>query len=102
LLLQRETGGPLGETLEGLADIIRARKDLKQKTQALTAESRLASRIIACVPFVIFGALYVIDRDYALTLVNTRDGHFILVTAVSLLVFGMLVIQRIGRLDTTP
>lgn len=102
LLLQRETGGPLGETLEGLADIIRARKDLKQKTQALTAESRLASRIIACVPFVIFGALYVIDRDYALTLVNTRDGHLILVTAVSLLVFGMLVIQRIGRLDTTP
>lgn len=102
LLLQRETGGPLGETLEGLADIIRARKDIKQKTRALTAESRLASRIIACVPFVIFAALYVIDREYARLLLDTRSGHQILMLAASLLVFGMLVIQRIGRLDTTP
>lgn len=102
LLLQRETGGPLGETLEGLADIIRARKDIKQKTRSLTAESRLASRIIACVPFVMFAALYEIDRDYARLLLDTRSGHQILMIAAALLVFGMLVIQRIGRLDTTP
>lgn len=101
LLLQRETGGPLGETLEGLADIIRARKDIKQKTRALTAESRLASRIIACVPFVIFGALYAIDRDYARILLDTSAGHIILVTAALLLSFGLLVIQRLGRLETT-
>ncbi|WP_206951714.1 type II secretion system F family protein [Trinickia acidisoli] len=101
LLLQRETGGPLGETLEGLADIIRARKDIKLKTRALTAESRLASRIIACVPLVIFGALYVINRDYVRVLTDTRAGHLILVTAASLLTFGLLVIQRLGRLDTS-
>lgn len=100
LLLQRETGGPLGETLEGLADIIRARKEVRQKTRALTAESRLASRIIACVPLVIFGSLYLIDRDYVNVLLDTSAGHLILIAAASLLTTGLIVIQRVAQLDT--
>ena len=100
LLLQRETGGSLGETLEGLADIIRGRKEVRQKTRALTAESRLASRVIACVPPVILGALYVTNRDYARVLLDTHAGHMILAVSAVLLVSGLLIIQRVAKLDT--
>lgn len=100
LLLQRETGGSLGETLEGLADIVRGRKEVRQKTRALTAESRLASRVIACVPPVVLGALYTINRDYAQVLISTHAGHMILVASGVLLVSGLVIIQRIAKLDT--
>ena len=100
LLLQRETGGSLAETLEGLADIVRGRKEVRQKARALTAESHLASRVIACVPPVILGSLYVINRDYAQVLINTHAGHMILVVSGVLLVSGLVIIQRIAKLDT--
>ena len=35
LLLQRETGGQLGETLENLSSIVRTRREVRQKTKAL-------------------------------------------------------------------
>lgn len=100
LLLQRETGGSLGETLEGLADIVRARKDVRQKSRALTAESRLASRVIACVPPFIFGSLYVVDRDYVQIMLDTHAGHMILVASGMLLFIGLAIIQRVAKLDT--
>ncbi len=39
LLLQRETGGQLGETLENLSQIVRTRREIRQKTRALTGEA---------------------------------------------------------------
>lgn len=100
LLLQRETGGPLSDTLEGLSDIVRSRKDVRMKSRALTAESRLASRIIACVPPLVFGLLYTVNREYVQILLDTKPGHMIVVASGALLTFGLIVIQKIAKLDT--
>ncbi|WP_345814957.1 type II secretion system F family protein [Paraburkholderia sp. PREW-6R] len=99
LLLQRETGGQLGETLENLSAIIRARRDLRLKTRALTGETRVASKIIAAVPFVILGILYLVSRDYVMLLFSEPSGHTILVTAAGLLATGLFVIAKMSNLD---
>jgi tight adherence protein B len=101
LLLQREAGGNLGETLENLAGIIRTRRDIRLKTRALTAEGRIASKIISAVPFAITGFLYVINRPYVDLLFNTRAGHKMLTLATVLLVIGLALIQKISKLDTS-
>ncbi|MEZ0603889.1 type II secretion system F family protein [Paraburkholderia sp. IW21] len=101
LLLQRETGGNLGETLENLSTIIRTRRDIRLKTRALTAEGRIASKIISAVPFVITGFLYVVNRPYVDLLFHTRAGHKMLTLATVLLVVGLSMIQKISRLDTS-
>ncbi|SIT37059.1 Type II secretion system protein [Paraburkholderia piptadeniae] len=101
LLLQRETGGNLGETLENLSTIIRTRRDIRLKTRALTAEGRIASKIIASVPFAITGFLYVINRPYVDLLFHTRAGHKMLMLAAVLLVVGLSLIQKISKLDTS-
>ncbi len=44
LLLQRETGGQLGETLENLSGIVRTRREIRQKTKALTPVRRAPRR----------------------------------------------------------
>ncbi|WP_175840456.1 type II secretion system F family protein [Burkholderia contaminans] len=100
LLLQRETGGSLGETLDELSSIIRTRRDIRLKTRALTAEGRITTNIISAVPFVMIGALFLVNRDYVMLLFTTHPGHMMLTIAAGLLTVGLLVIRKISKLDT--
>lgn len=101
LVLQRETGGNLAETLENLAGIVRTRRDIRAKTKALTAEGRISSKIISGVPFFIMGFLYIVNRPYISLLFNTRAGHKMLVLAAVLLTIGLSLIRKIANLDTS-
>ncbi|RXZ36346.1 pilus assembly protein [Oxalobacteraceae bacterium CAVE-383] len=101
LLLQRETGGNLAETLENLAGIIRSRRDIRLKTKALTAEGRLSTNIISAVPFAITGMLYLVNRPYIEVLFNTRAGHKILTLAAVLLTIGLWMVRKMSQLDTS-
>lgn len=101
LVLQRETGGNLAETLENLAGIVRSRRDIRAKTKALTAEGRISSKIISGVPFFIMGFLYVVNRPYISLLFTTRAGHKMLTLAAVLLTIGLVSIRKIANLDTS-
>jgi len=101
LILQRETGGNLGDTLENLSAIVRARRDIRAKSKALTAEGRLASKMIAAVPFSLMGFLYIVNRPYLDTLTHTHAGHKILTLAAVLLTIGLWMINKISNLDTS-
>lgn len=99
LQLQRETGGALAETLENLSAIIRARREVRQKTRALTAQGRAASQIIACVPFVVVGALKMVGGDYMDIIFETEKGLRLLWIAIGLIVVGLTIISRMSRLE---
>ncbi|MBV8575586.1 MAG: type II secretion system F family protein, partial [Acetobacteraceae bacterium] len=62
LLLQRQTGGGIAETLSNLGGIIRQRKALRLKARALTAEAHASAAIVATTPFVAGVGLYLINR----------------------------------------
>lgn len=98
LLLQRETGGQLTETLENLAYIIRARRDLVLKARVLTAESRTASLFIAAVPFLLVGALWFLNHDYIAPLFTTAGGLTLLKTAMALVTVGLALIFWLSNL----
>ncbi|GAU04806.1 type II secretion system F family protein [Burkholderia stabilis] len=100
LLLQRETGGSLGETLDELSSIIRTRRDIRLKTRALTAEGRITTKIISAVPFVMIGALFLVNRAYVMLLFTTPAGNMMLTIAAGLLTVGLLTIRKISKLDT--
>jgi tight adherence protein B len=99
LLLQRETGGALGEVLENLSNIIRSRRDLRLKARALTAEGKITSRFIAAVPFIVAGMLFSLNRDYVIVLFNTEAGHKILTLAAVLLAIGLGLVNKLGKLE---
>lgn len=101
LLLQRETGGQLGETLENLSSIVRTRREIRQKTKALTGEARITTKILAAIPFVITGGMYLIDRDYVMVLFDTESGRHVLTFAVISAIIGVLVINKMSNLDTS-
>lgn len=101
LLLQRETGGQLGETLEGLATIVRTRREIRQKTKAMTGEARVTTKIMASIPAFIMLAMYAMNREYLLILFTTHPGQKLLTFSAISLVFGLLVIGKMSKLDTS-
>ncbi|MDR5783796.1 type II secretion system F family protein [Caballeronia sp. LZ065] len=100
LLLQRETGGQLGETLENLAGIVRRRREIRQKTRALTGEARITTKILASVPFVILGSMFLLNRAYLMVLFDTSTGQKVLMGAATCLVIGLSVVHKMSKLDT--
>lgn len=101
LLLQRETGGQLGETLENLAGIVRKRREIRQKTKALTGEARITTKILAAIPFLIMASLYAFNRPYLMILFDTAPGHKVLMFAAFALVIGLSVVHKMSKLDTS-
>jgi tight adherence protein B len=91
LKLQRRTGGSLAETLANLSRIIRRRKEIRLKTRALTSESRASAAVLALLPFVVGGILFVLDRDLMSILLVDPRGRFMLGAAFLSVVSGIVV-----------
>jgi Flp pilus assembly protein TadB len=101
LLLQRETGGQLGETLENLSGIVRTRREIRQKTKALTAEARITTKILGAIPIIIMLSMYALNRTYITILFDTESGQKLMTFAVISVVFGIALISKISKLDTS-
>ena len=74
---------------------------MRAKSKALTAEGRLASKMIAAVPFTLMGFLYLVNKPYLDVLMHPRAGHKILALAAVLLSVGLWMINKISNLDTS-
>ena len=96
LLIQRQAGGSLSEVLTRLAGLIRSRLRLRKQIRTLTAEGRLQGWTLAVLPFVVFAALLVINRPYAITLL---DHSRLLAATVAAIICGMLWIRKIVNVE---
>jgi tight adherence protein B len=97
LILQQRTGGSLAETLANLSGVIRARKALRQKARALSAEAKASAAVLAILPFVVGGLMYVINRDLARALIEDPRGRFMVGVAFLSLVTGLTTMAVIVR-----
>lgn len=98
LSLQRDTGGSLVEALDNLSGIIRARRDLRLKTKAMTAEGRLSGMILTALPFFIASALFVLNPNYIQVLFETPMGQKLLWVAGIMLSLGVISIRKIASM----
>jgi tight adherence protein B len=89
LALQSKTGGSLAETLANLSKVIRARKALRLKARALTAEAKASASVLAALPFIVGGAMWMMSRDLTLALWIDPRGRFMLGLAFVSLVTGL-------------
>ena len=96
--IQLRSGGNISEMMERLADVIRDRIRLHRRVRVLTAQTQLSKRVLIGIPFVIFIALYLINRNYLAPLYETVAGRAMLLTACILLVAGTWVMNRIAVL----
>jgi tight adherence protein B len=95
LALQSQTGGGLTETLETLADTIRKRENARKRGHALASEARTSIYVLAALPIVVGGMLFVINPDYVGLLFTDPTGELLLGIACGMLCFGLWVMQQI-------
>lgn len=99
LNVQRETGGNLAETLANLSDILRKRKQMKQKVKAMSSEARASAYILGSLPFLMLAILMVLNTDYAMMLFTDPRGHTAVAVGVAMLVTGVGVMFRMVRFE---
>lgn len=94
LSIQSKTGGNLTESLSNLSKVLRDRRKMKSKIRAVSQEAKSSATIIGSLPFLIAGALSLLNPDYLVPLIDTQAGNILLGICAVLMVSGILVMRK--------
>lgn len=97
ILVQRETGGNLAETLDHISDVIRKRFRFERKLRTLSAEGRLSAWVLIAVPFALAAVLQFTSPNYLNRLLDDPRGPTLLAGGAVLMCIGVIWIRRISR-----
>jgi tight adherence protein B len=98
VLLQRQTGGNLGEVLGRLSHIIRERFRLKGQVKATSAHGRLTATILTLLPLGTLAGLMVVSPGYLSPLVNDALGRKLVIAGVFCQILGNFFIRKIIKI----
>jgi len=96
LLVQARSGGSLSELMQNLATTVRKRLVLQQRVRALTGEGRMQAVVLIALPFLVFAAMYVINREYAEILL---DHPSLLGACMASQLIGAALMQKMIQID---
>lgn len=99
LSIQRETGGNLAETLDGLADLVRRRGQLALRLRALSSEARASAVIIGALPILLAAMMSWMAPDYVAPLFQTSAGQLLLGLGMLSLAVGAAIMATLVRLE---
>ncbi len=92
--IQQKSGGNLSETLANMSKVVRDRKKLKGKIQALSAEAKSSAGIIAAMPPAVATILYFTSPHYIEKLWTTEAGQFTLIGSAIWMMMGVLIMRK--------
>ncbi len=99
IMIQRETGGNLAESISRLERLQRDRFRFQRHLRTLTASNRTSAWIIGLIPFLLAAVLELLSPGYLRTLTEHPVGQMLLYFALGLQAIGALWIRRMIRLD---
>ncbi|MCR4268286.1 type II secretion system F family protein [Nitratireductor sp. ZSWI3] len=92
--IQSQAGGNLSEALANLSRVLRNRKKMKAKVQALSMEAKASAVIIGALPFIVAFLVYLTSPTYIMPLFTTSLGHLILGVSGIWMLIGILVMRK--------
>jgi tight adherence protein B len=97
--IQQRSGGNLSEALGNLSRVLRDRKKMRAKVQAMSMEAKASGGIIAALPFVVMGLVYVTSPDYISLLFTQKLGNLMLAGSAVWMSFGVFVMRKMINFD---
>lgn len=92
--IQAKTGGNLSEALTNLSRVLRERKKMKAKIRSVSQEAKSSAAIIGSLPFIITGALLILNPNYLNPMFNTSLGNMLIVGSGMWMCIGVLVMRK--------
>jgi tight adherence protein B len=92
--IQQGAGGNLAEALGNLSGVIRSRKMLHAKVQALASEAKASAAILGGLPFVVMTMVYMTSPAYINLLFQEPMGHVMLAGAAFWMTCGLVTMRQ--------
>ncbi len=99
VILQRQTGGNLGEILSRLSTVIRQRFQLRGKVKAASAHGKMTSIILTLLPVATVLGLMMVAPTYLQDMVDDPDGRKLIFAAISAMILGFFVMRKITNIE---
>jgi tight adherence protein B len=97
--IQQKSGGNLSEALGNLSKVLRDRKKMAEKIQAMSTEAKASAGIIGSLPPIVMLLVYISTPDYIALLWTHHIGQFMLVCCVGWMTIGILVMKKMINFD---
>lgn len=99
LSIQQKSGGNLSEALGNLSKVLRERKKMLGKIQAMSQEAKSSAAIIGFLPFGIMGVVYMTSPKYISILWTDPTGHLMMAGSAVWMLIGILVMKKMIAFD---
>src|SRR6267154_1308363 len=99
IAIQQKSGGNLSEALGNLSKVLRDRKKMKEKIQAMSMEAKASAAIIGALPPIVMILVYLTTPDYISLLWTHPTGQLMLVGCVIWMSMGIMVMKKMINFD---
>ncbi len=97
--IQQKAGGNLSEALGNLSRVLRDRKRMKAKIQAMSMEAKASASIIACLPLAVMTLVWLTSPDYISLLWTHPTGRMMMACCVIWMSIGVMVMRKMINFD---
>jgi tight adherence protein B len=97
--IQQRSGGNLAEALGNLSRVLRDRKKMKAKIQAMSQEAKASASIIGALPVAVMTMVYITSPSYISLLWTEPLGRVMLAASVVWMSMGILVMKKMINFD---
>jgi tight adherence protein B len=99
IAIQQKSGGNLSEALGNLSKVLRDRKKMAEKIQAMSMEAKASAGIIGSLPPIVMLLVYLSTPDYISLLWTHPTGQLMLVGCVIWMAIGVFVMKKMINFD---
>jgi tight adherence protein B len=99
IAIQQKSGGNLSEALGNLSKVLRDRKKMSEKIQAMSMEAKASAGIIGSLPPIVMLLVYLTTPDYISLLWTHPTGQLMLVGCVIWMSMGVFVMKKMINFD---
>jgi tight adherence protein B len=97
--IQQKAGGNLSEALGNLSRVLRDRKKMKAKIQAMSMEAKASASIIGALPICVGALVYLTSPDYISLLWQTDLGRMMMAGCALWMSCGVFVMKQMINFD---
>ena len=98
IVLQRQVGGNLTKIFERIVENIREESKLEEKLQAMTAQQKIQSLVVAIMPWIMVGVLFVFQPDVMIKFYTKPVGIIVLFMCIVWIGIGIKMVSKLGEI----